>query len=306
MAGVDAQWQGRFGPSWLLAPCWLLAGLLAVVAGAGCGTTQSQLATQQLLMSDAVDRSVAKIDFSGLRGKKVFLDDRYMQNIKGIGFVNSEYFVSALRQQMFAAGCQLQETVQTAEIIVEGRIGGLGNDGHEVTYGVPPSKTLSSATSVLPNVPDVPVLPEIAFAKRNDQLGAAKVAVFAYDKETRTPLWQSGTSVAMSDAKNTWVLGIGPFQRGTIYKGTLFAGERLKLPLARRDAKPDTENDIAFHRSKEFIPPASMPQVPEIEAGGNVQQAQFQQQMQQQNANQDPAGRQQDNAAAPQTAPPTS
>jgi hypothetical protein len=57
--------------------------------------------------------------------------------------------------------------------------------------------------------------------------------VFAYDRDSRTPVWQSGTSVAISDAKNVWVLGAGPFQRGTIYNGTRFAGSRLPNPLAQ-------------------------------------------------------------------------
>jgi hypothetical protein len=243
---------------------WLWLAVLVT----GCGTTQSQMATQQLLMSDAVDRAVAKIDFEPLAGKKVFFDDRYMLNIKGLGFVNSEYIVSALRQQMFAAGCRLQQDSQTADVIVEARVGGLGTDGHEVTYGIPPSKTLSSAASAIPNVPDVPMFPEISFAKRNDQMGAAKVAVFAYERETRDPLWQSGTSIARSDAKDVWIFGAGPFQNGTIYKGPRFAGQKLRFPLAAKveEEQPEamTEEGIAFDQPFEFSPLAA-PSPPKLE-----------------------------------------
>jgi hypothetical protein len=211
------------------------------------------MATQQLLMSDAVDRSIARLDFQPLAGTKVFFDDRYVKNIQGLGFVNAEYIVSALRQQMFAAGCQLQETAAAADYVVEARVGALGTDGHEITYGLPPNKTISSAASVLPNVPDLPALPEISVGKRNDQMSAAKIAVFAYQRESREPVWQSGTSVALSEAKNVWVLGAGPFQRGSIYQGTRFAGERLRLPLLQKERAPvDEASDIAFSKQQIF------------------------------------------------------
>ena len=90
------------------------AGLLAL----GCGTMKSQLAKEQMLMSDAVDHAVSQIDFRTLSGRKVYFDSKYIQNIKGVGFVNSEYIISSLRQQMMAADCRLQDEPTTAEIIV--------------------------------------------------------------------------------------------------------------------------------------------------------------------------------------------
>jgi hypothetical protein len=226
---------------WLWLAAWMLGGVLFC----GCGTTQSQSATQQLLLSDAVDRAVARIDFRPLTGHSVFLDDRYVQTLRtqGVGFVNADYIVSSLRQQMLAADCQLQDRVDTADFVVEVRIGALGMDGHEVTYGIPPNSPLNNAVNAVPNSPNLSI-PEIAFAKRNDQMGAAKVAVFAYDRDSRTPVWQSGTSVAISDAKNVWVLGAGPFQRGTIYNGTRFAGSRLNIPLAQAKSHERTRDSM--------------------------------------------------------------
>jgi len=214
---------------------YLAAALAATLACSGCGTTQSQLATQQLIMSDAVDRAVARMDFSLLAGQKVYLDDRFIQNIKGLGFVNAEYVISALRQQLLASGCLLQESAAKADYIVEARVGVLGTDQHDVTYGIPPSKMLSTLGQALPQVPDLPAIPELSVARRSDQLGVAKVAAYVYHRETREPVWQSGTAIAYSDAKNSWILGIGPFQTGSIYPSPRFAGERLLSPFRRRD-----------------------------------------------------------------------
>lgn len=227
-----------------------LVGLLAPVAG--CGTTKSQMATEQLLVSDAVDRAVSEIDFRDLAGQKVYFDTRYVQNIKGVGFVNSEYIISSLRQQMFAANCYLQETVETADYVVEARVGALGTDAHDVIYGLPANNALSSASQVVPGAPPLPAIPEISLARRNDQTGAAKLAVFAYHRTTKAPVWQSGISQSRSHAKDTWLFGAGPFQRGTIYEGTQFAGGELGVPLLEESEGGQQTPAIPYHGKVSF------------------------------------------------------
>ena len=232
-------------------------GLGALVSAiAGCGTTKSQQATEQLLTSDAVDRSISGIDFTVLRGESVYLDTQFIKPIKGQGFVNADYIISSLRQQIFAAGCQLRENRHDARFILEARVGALGTDGHEVTYGLPASNALSTAASILPNAPPIPAIPEIAFAKRDQQLGAAKIAVFAYERESYLPVWQSGISVAKSDARHTWILGAGPIQQGTIYNGARFAGDRIPLleeqqRTARGAVVPYDEEAVFAYRNRQ-------------------------------------------------------
>ena len=99
----------------------ILLALVAVLAG--CGTTKSRDVTQQLLMSDSVDRSIATIDFGPLAGKTVYFDTKYLATVKGFNFVNAEYVISSLRQQMLASGCLLQDEMKDAEYVVEGRMG---------------------------------------------------------------------------------------------------------------------------------------------------------------------------------------
>jgi len=220
---------------------YLLPALLAALVG--CGQTRVRSATDQLLMSDAVDRTIARIDFGPLSGKTVFLDTTYLKPVKGLLFVNGDYVVSSLRQQMVAAGCLLQEDKASAEFIIEGRVGALGTDGHEVTYGIPASTGLSNAASLLANAPPIPMIPEISVARKNDYRGAAKIALFAYHRETRRPVWQSGVTVSASDAKEAWVFGAGPIQYGTIFDGTRFAGDQVRDLLYKRE-----ENDRRANR----------------------------------------------------------
>jgi hypothetical protein len=205
-------------------------GLLVLLGCLGCGTTREKLATEQLLLSDAVDRAVAHIDFSPLRGEKVYLDTQYVKQLPSSpnSFVNADYIVSSLRQQMVQAGCLLQESQEDAEFIAEARVGALGTDGHDVNYGVPPNQTLNAAANIVAGGVALPTLPEISLARRQDDTAAAKIAVFAYRRESKEPAWQSGSSVAHSRARGRWILGAGPIQSGTIYKGTQFAGNRLR------------------------------------------------------------------------------
>ncbi len=221
---------------------WLLT-LSLLLSFLGCGATKSFTATEQLLMSDAVDSTLSKMDFRALSGHKVFLDTTYVVGagkvIPGVAMpanlVNSDYVISGLRQQLTAAGCMLVDTRELAEVICEARCGALGTDGHSVTYGIPANNFLNSASSVIPGTPTLPSIPELSVAKREMKSAAAKVAVFAYDRETREPLWQSGITQAGSSARDTWILGVGPLQYGNIYKGTRFAGKRIRSFGIRSD-----------------------------------------------------------------------
>jgi len=203
-----------------------LSALVAAALTLGCGTTTQRVATEQLLVSDAIDEAVAQIDFSHLAGTKVFLDTTYLKSDKKSGSVNTNYVISSLRQQLTTAGCQIFDSRNEVDIIVEPRVGAMGTDGHKVAYGIPKTGGLSAAAAALSGSP-VAAIPEISFAQSDAQSGIAKLVVFAYDQQTRQPVWQSGTAKAESNSTSTWVLGAGPFQKGTVYDTTRFAGREL-------------------------------------------------------------------------------
>lgn len=189
----------------------------------GCGSTRTsntlRTATEQMLISDAVDRTVDAIDFAPLARKNVFFDDSKLTDV-----VDRGYLVSSLRQHMLASGCVLKDKREDAEFIVEPRAGAVGTDSHDLLFGVP-ALQVPQVGVVATTIPAA--IPEIPFAKRRDQRGVAKVAVFAYRRETGEPVWQSGIIVNNSTANDIWLLGAGPFQRGTIYDRPQFAGKHL-------------------------------------------------------------------------------
>jgi hypothetical protein len=204
---------------------WIFAIFSSLAVLAGCGTTRwsdtQRTATEQLLISDAIDRAVSQIDFDPVAGKKVYLD---IMPIKAN--VDAAYLVSTLRQQLLAVGCLLREKPDDADYVVEIRAGAIGTDRRDLLFGVPATR--------VPGVPGAGVgasIPEIALATKTEQRAVAKIAVFAYNRRTGRPVWQSGVIPVESKVKDVWVLGTGPFQSGTIYNGTKFAGENVGMPL---------------------------------------------------------------------------
>jgi len=200
------------------------AALCAVIAGwagaAGCGINKSRLATEQIVVSDAVDKTVASIDFSPLSGRAVFFDTQYLDGVNMGANGNIKYVVSSLRQQMLAYDVRLQEKADTAEYIVEARVGVLANDGYEVTYGIPGSAAVASASALLASPIPAPALPELSLGRRNHQVGTAKIGLFAFDRVTREPVWQAGVRKGASESRDTWLLGLGPYHRRSSAKSS--------------------------------------------------------------------------------------
>jgi Family of unknown function (DUF6655) len=207
----------------------------------GCGTTRwtdtQRTLTEQWLVSSAIDEAVSRIDFTVLTDKTVFLDSQYLDLL----VVDKGYLVSSVRQVLLASGCLLQEDRTKATYVVELRSGGIGTDRHDVMIGLPqmniPTFYLTQGFPAQ--------TPELAIAKSTKQIGGAKIEVFAYNRMTGQPVWQSGIAQHKTLTKHRWLLGIGPFQSGTILNGTRWAGEPIPIPFFG-DKDPDSIKD---HRS---------------------------------------------------------
>jgi len=216
----------------------------------GCGTTRwsdtKRTATEQVLLSDAMDRAVSQLDFRALAGKKVYLDPAFIK-----GATDSEYLVSTMRQHMLASGCILRDKKDDADYIVEVRTGAIGTDRHELLFGVPATEL----PSMLPLTGVPRAVPEMPFLKKTEQRGVARIAVFAYNSRTGRPVWQSGAIPVESTAKDLWVLGAGPFQRGTIYEGTKFAGDELNIPLIDPMSSEDGKKSFSVADEAYFSEP---------------------------------------------------
>lgn len=214
---------------------WRVTVALAALL-AGCGTTRwsdtTRTGTEQLLLSTAIDRAVNNINFTPLAGKEIYFDEQFLKGTLGPPptpgappgpRTDDNYLASTIRQQLLAAGCILKSDRKEAAYIVEARSGAIGTNRQDVMLGVPSINLPSILTlGLLPST-----IPEMPLAKTTDQKGVVKVAVCAYNQKTGEAFWQSGAFPVVATAKDSWLLGIGPWQRGSIYDGARFAGSRL-------------------------------------------------------------------------------
>lgn len=177
--------------------------LLAVMLLVGCTSTRTtntaRTAREQLLISNAVDQALSKVDFASFSGTKVFIDDKYLD------CVDKGYLVGSIRHRAMTNGAQVVGKIDDADVALELRSGVVGTDSSDAFVGSP--------EIVLPGML---TLPEVRLIARNNQSAMAKIGIVAYNPKTNQLLGEGGVSSSMSRDNNWYVFGIGPYQNGEV------------------------------------------------------------------------------------------
>lgn len=200
----------------------MAAVVVALAAAAGCGTTKqsgtARTGTEQLLLTNAWDSALRKVDFRPLTGVPVFLDTQY------ISAVDQGWIISSIRQSMLAQGVLLRPKIEQAQWVVEARVGVYGTDSYNWMIGIP-------QISVPPTLTGVPTgtVPEMPLIKKADQQAIAKLAMFAYDRATGRIVWNPATALDTANAKDVYIAGAGPIQSGSIRRRDKKIG--INIPL---------------------------------------------------------------------------
>jgi len=159
----------------------LCCGLLALSAGCHSVkiTEPKRTVTEQLLLSSAADRAVAELDLTALRGKTVYVEERYFKSY------DKRYALGAIRQHLSESGARLTTDEEKADVVVEARSAGLGLDSRESLVGIP------SIGVPIPLAGAVQT-PEIALYKSQKGDSTAKFALFAYERGSGEHVHSSG------------------------------------------------------------------------------------------------------------------
>ncbi len=199
-----------------------LAGLL--VLASGCASTKTsntaRTAQEQLLISNSIDQALNKVDFSAFQGSKVFIDEKFLE------CVDKPYVVGSVRHRVLRTGASMVENADDADIIMEVRSGGVGTTTSDMFVGSPQLSVPG---------PFPIALPEVRLMSKQSQIGIAKIGIVAYNAKTRQMIGDGGVTLAKSEDKNWYVLGIGPYRNGSIREEM---SNGLKTPPAANEPLP--------------------------------------------------------------------
>ena len=203
----------------------------------GCAQTKTsntaRTATEQLLISNAVDQALDKIDFRAFTGHTVFLDDKY------VDCTDKQYVISSVRHRILHQGAILVQKPEEAEVLVEMRTGVVGTDIADSFLGIPEV-----------TLPGMLTLPEVRVLTRQVQTGTAKLGIVAVDAKTKQVLGEGGMTLAQSDNNNWFVAGMGPFKTGSIngevnrMTSGAAAFRKDQLPATVAFTSPTVESDL--------------------------------------------------------------
>jgi hypothetical protein len=150
----------------------LFALLLAVLGLCACTTVREsspqRTATEQLLISTAVDRAVERMDLEIPSGTKVYVDAEQLEGSDG------KYAAAAIKERMLRSGANLADERGGADVIVQVRAGALSIDDRNTLVGI------GSFDAPVPFAGQAFRIPEIALYREKERLGVAKIAAVGY------------------------------------------------------------------------------------------------------------------------------
>ena len=187
--------------------CRWAALLLLIVVVPGCSrlrtTEPLSTASEQFLMTQAINQAIDRLTMSGLRDELVFVDGAYLE------IEQKEYLLGELRARLLGSGVRMASTVEQARIILEVRSGGVGIDRYDFLVGIP-SLTVPTESGA------AAITPELALLKNQRQRGYASVAFVAYFKESGELVAASGPFVGRTLREDYWLFSTTPRTVGNI------------------------------------------------------------------------------------------
>ena len=150
----------------------LVALILAMLALGACTTVREtdpqRSATEQLLISTAVDRAIAQVNLKIPAGTKVFVDSEQLDGSDG------KYAAGEMKDRLLRNGASLVNDKGKADAVVEVRAGALSIDDRQTLVGI------DTFDAPIPFAGQAAKIPQIALYKDRVRQGVAKIAAFGY------------------------------------------------------------------------------------------------------------------------------
>jgi hypothetical protein len=174
-----------------------------VMVLSGCAdpkiTNTGRNAIEQMLLTTAVDRSVAKLDFRMLAKDKVRFDYSLLATQ-----VDKNYVQASLESTVAAAGAIIALKPEEAKFILRPVCAALATEDNKIMFGTP------QLPVPIPDMSLSLVIPELPLYKRVTRQGVCKLYVEVLDAKTNKQLKMLGPVVSKS-INNNWVIFFVPF-----------------------------------------------------------------------------------------------
>ena len=179
-----------------LAPLGALLSLTIAACATDRQTDPPRTATEELLVSTAVDHAVDQIKLPLPPDSKVFVDTQYFDSD---GVVLPKYTISAVHDQLLRQGAHLVNDRKEADVVVEMRSGAQSIDYSTFLIGIPSFPLPIPFAGTL-------TFPEIAFFKISKQTGVSKLALTGYSQKEGSLTASSGPQYGESQRKAVMIL----------------------------------------------------------------------------------------------------
>jgi len=179
------------------------AAFLCLLLLAACSLTREsnppRTATEELLISTAIDRAVELLKLDIPKSTSVYLDTSDFEG------TDSKYAVASITERVLLAGGRLNPDRSKADMVLAIRSGALSTDSDGFLLGIP-------ATGVPIPLAGMLSLPEVALLKRAETRGVAKFVATLYDARTGALKSVSGASYGFSH-RTHWVVLLAGWTR---------------------------------------------------------------------------------------------
>jgi hypothetical protein len=174
-----------------------------LVVMSGCSTHRltepSQTASQQLLISTAIDQAASQLKPTIPPGSKVFVDPSYIDAGASDPLFYPKYTVASIRDALMRQGDMMAEDKKNADIVVEPRIGAESIDHNGFLIGLPAIPIPVPLAGTLST-------PEVDLYKSDRQNGVAKIAISAYFAKTGALAASTGPLYGVSEKSTRTIL----------------------------------------------------------------------------------------------------
>ncbi len=174
----------------------------------GCSSISSQIsgrtATEQYLVTASIERAMDKVEWSRLKGQKVFIEIITLQPTE------VQYLRNTIQQNLAEASAYYVKDVTDADVVLTANIKAVGTDIWASNFGIPILFANNVATPYN--------LSGISLYTSNLQEGYCRIELFVSDPETLAPIWHSPPVNGKSMFRTKTFLGFfGPIKTSDIY-----------------------------------------------------------------------------------------